>query len=99
MPLLISIRLCPLTQSPHKRKDPDLLDHLARWLRDDAYDKKREVLDTVNWKQRDAPAPKQANGYDCGIFIMMWVIHDVGSCVCCWTSFHVVGDGRGITSI
>ncbi len=43
--------------------------HVLQWIKDDIQDKRKEVIDTNEWKLIDvANVPQQCNGYDCGMF-------------------------------
>ena len=46
--------------------------HLRRWLQDEFYDKRKQVLDTSLWPNiiwSKNETPEQYNGSDCGIFM------------------------------
>jgi sentrin-specific protease 1 len=53
----------------------DCMNHVLRWLRDQAEERKMEKLDTAEWKKFSSgeysgehlQVPQQRNGFDCGI--------------------------------
>lgn len=53
-----------------------VLEALEQYLVDEAYDKKKETLDTSDWvKQNVTDCPHQTNGSDCGVFSCMFAEH------------------------
>jgi Ulp1 family protease len=59
-------------------KDDELLEHLARYISDEAKDKCGNVLDTSGWPRLNPACekggggvPRQHNGCDCGVFTIM----------------------------
>eukprot|EP00270_Netrium_digitus_P008471 TRINITY_DN2535_c0_g1_i1.p1 TRINITY_DN2535_c0_g1~~TRINITY_DN2535_c0_g1_i1.p1 ORF type:complete len:227 (+),score=62.57 TRINITY_DN2535_c0_g1_i1:210-890(+) len=52
--------------------DEDTLNILMRYMADETQDKSNERLDISNWEQHNPghSVPQQANGYDCGVFML-----------------------------
>ena len=57
--------------------DHEFSNVLLRWLRDEHLDKKKSILDTTDWKIQGPPSdlPIQENGYDCGMFLCLFVYY------------------------
>eukprot|EP00951_Prasinocladus_malaysianus_P035629 scaffold368576_cov45-Prasinocladus_malaysianus.AAC.1 len=50
-------------------RNPAVLEHIARYLADEARSKKQMDLDTSDWPRWfPKDIPRQTNGYDCGVF-------------------------------
>jgi sentrin-specific protease 1 len=51
----------------------DILNHLAQWLQDESINKRGVQIDVSGWKRIfPSDIPKQVNGYDCGLFTLMY---------------------------
>jgi hypothetical protein len=66
---LLQIQLLVAFQGEGK----DVMNSVARWLKDEASDKCNKELDTSTWRQvsPQGGVPQQLNGCDCGIFVLM----------------------------
>ncbi|MEW5296812.1 MAG: hypothetical protein WDW36_000064 [Sanguina aurantia] len=54
-------------------EDEDLLLNLARWLEDEALDKRKQTWDVTSWpRHHPKDIPVQVNGCDCGVFTIMF---------------------------
>uniref|UniRef100_A0A7N0T1Z3 Ubiquitin-like protease family profile domain-containing protein n=1 Tax=Kalanchoe fedtschenkoi TaxID=63787 RepID=A0A7N0T1Z3_KALFE len=53
-------------------KDPVALKRLAQYYVDEVKDKSGNNIDVSNWKQEFVAAPRQQNGYDCGVFMIKY---------------------------
>lgn len=52
---------------------PDILEHLAHWLEDESRDKRGVEIDCSKWRRVfPKDIPRQANGFDCGLFVLMY---------------------------
>ncbi|QDZ18472.1 ubiquitin-like specific protease [Chloropicon primus] len=50
-------------------KDTQVLENLAKWIKDEMKDKAGKDIDTSSWERRyPRNIPGQDNGYDCGVF-------------------------------
>ena len=50
-------------------KDTQVLENLAKWIKDEMKDKAGKDIDTSSWERRyPRNIPGQENGYDCGVF-------------------------------
>ena len=52
------------------------LQYGLRWLSDEYMDKKQTVLNFNEWRcfHKESGVPQQTNGYDCGVFVLMFAI-------------------------
>jgi sentrin-specific protease 1 len=57
----------------HDATSEECLTRFAEWIDDEAKRQKRDVLDANTWLQVYPPnIPQQNNGYDCGVFVLMY---------------------------
>ena len=65
----------PPPSPPTQGNDPELMEHVARWLSDESKDKCGVELDTSNWPRefprRGVPQQNIDNFVDCGVFTIM----------------------------
>ncbi|KAJ3699885.1 hypothetical protein LUZ61_003590 [Rhynchospora tenuis] len=50
-----------------------VLESVAKYLVDEAWDKNNVEMDTHSWKQETVSLPRQQNGYDCGMFMLKYI--------------------------
>ena len=52
----------------------ECFERMKLWLTDEAKDKKQDLnYDPSDWKLVEPQCPKQTNGYDCGVFTIMYM--------------------------
>jgi Ulp1 family protease len=59
---------------PMGGRQPDVLDALSKWLAEEHFCRKGSHKDFSSWpKLYPSDIPKQTNGYDCGLFLLMFM--------------------------